>query len=458
MDIGPVVQTLKWCLELFRPAIFTSATGFNTQNRRTSHLDGLRGFAALIVYLFHHEGWIHTITNEERILASAFGYGNNYYFACLPGVRIIFAGGHFAVGIFFVISGYVLSTKPLMCINAGEYSKLGEVLSSSLFRRWLRLYIPIIFTTFIYMTSWHFLNIHATPDPKGNYWDEIYNWYIEFRDFSFIFRDSSDPSFTYNRHTWSVPAEFKGSIVIYTALMAFSRCTRNCRLWCGVGLIVYFLYIVDGWFCAMFLGGMLLCDLDLLAERNNLPDFFAALSPFKGILFYLSFFVSIYLGGVPYQSGDGAELRVSPGWYYISFLQPQAVTDCKWFYLFWASIFLVTSISRIRLLKVFFEGRFNQYLGRISYALYLVHGPVLWLLGSRMYAATGWSGDCAIHVPACENQFSLPKNKPMGLEMSFLLPHLILLPVTLWMAEIVTRLFDQTSVQFSQWLYGKMLL
>ncbi|KAH9884281.1 hypothetical protein F4778DRAFT_763710 [Xylariomycetidae sp. FL2044] len=30
---------------------------------------------------------------------------------------------------------------------------------------------------------------------------------------------------------------------------------------------------------------------------------------------------------------------------------------------------------------------------RLSYALYLVHGPVLWMLGGRLYAAAGWHRD-----------------------------------------------------------------
>ena len=41
------------------------------------------------------------------------------------------------------------------------------------------------------------------------------------------------------------------------------------------------------------------------------------------------------------------------------------------------------------------------------------------------------------------------------MEIAFLAPNLILLPLTLWMAEIVTRLVDEPSVKFAQWFYSK---
>jgi peptidoglycan/LPS O-acetylase OafA/YrhL len=151
-------------------------------------------------------------------------------------------------------------------------------------------------------------------------------------------------------------------------------------------------------------------------------------------------------------------LKTSSGWYYLSFLKPQAVFDYKWFYLFWAATFLVASIPRISWLKSFFETRFNQYLGRISFALYLVHGPVILTLGDRLYVAAGWPREShRMGVPDWINLFPISKAGPLGLELSFLLPHLIILPVTLWVAEIVTKLLDKPTVKFAQWAYGRML-
>lgn len=452
----------KTFVNLVRPSFLTkkttSANGKQAmmKTRRTAYLDGVRGFAAFMVYLGHHQLWGHDSTIAEPILENAFGYNRQFYFACLPFIRTFFSGGHYAVSVFFVLSGYVLSAKPLVLINDGDYVKLGDNMSSALFRRWLRLFIPVIGTTFVYITIWHVFGIHAMPDPQGNYRDEVWNWYAEFKNFSFIFRMGGEPWFSYNFHSWSIPVEFKGSIVVYTTLMAFSRCTRNARLWCEFGLIVYFMWIADGWFCALFMAGVLISDLELLALDNNLPRFLYKIEPYKTTVSYILLCCSIYLGGVPAQNRDVTNLRNSPGWYYLSFLKPQAVFDYKWFYLFWAAIFLVVSIPRLPWLKAFFETRFNQYLGRISFGFYLIHGPVLWTLGDRIYAATGWTREAhAVICPGWINKFPLPKVGPYGLELGYLLPHLILLPLTLWLAEITTKVFDEPSVRFAQWAYAK---
>lgn len=172
-------------------------------------------------------------------------------------VRTFFTGGHFAVSVFFIISGYVLSAKPLTLIHANEYTKLGDNLASALFRRWLRLFIPILVVTFMYMTSWHLFGIWTvSPEHQPTYREELWNWYKEFKSFSFVFRTGGEGWFTYNFPTWSIPVEFKGSIAVYTALMAFSRCTKNARLLGQLGLIFYFMYIADGWYGAMFIAGM----------------------------------------------------------------------------------------------------------------------------------------------------------------------------------------------------------
>ena len=457
--LGAYARSLRCNLDFFRPLLLKRIDSPNKPLRRTAYLDGLRGFAALLVYWHHHQLWAHDARGQNPILENAFGYENKYYFACFHGIRTFFTGGHFAVSVFFVISGYALSTKPMSLVQTGDHLKLGDNLASALFRRWLRLYIPLICTTFLYMTSWHAFGIWAAAaEPQSTYSDEVWKWYNEFKNFSFIFRLGGEPWFTYNFHLWSIPVEFKGSIVVYTSLLAFSRCTRNARLWCQLGLVFYFMFVADGWYCAMFVTGMLLCDLDLLATNNNLPSFFYKLDSFKELIFCNLFVVAVYLGGVPSSNLDVAVLRASPGWYYLSLLKPQAVFDYKWFYLFVSATLLVSSVSHLPWLKAFFELRFNQYLGRICFALYLVHGPVIWTLGDRIYSAVGWSKESrAAVIPQWYNKLPLPSFGPMGLELSFLIPHIILLPVTLWIAELVTKIFDEPSVKFANWLYGKTL-
>ncbi|KIW08536.1 uncharacterized protein PV09_00504 [Verruconis gallopava] len=426
--------------------------------RATAWLDGLRGFAALMVYVLHHEVWAHDSLGADKILENAFGYEGRHYLAQLPGIRLLFGGGHFSVAIFFVISGYVLTLKPLKLVHNGEFEKLSDNLGSALFRRWLRLYIPVAATTFLFMTAVYIHpNLQTNLKPERRYIDEVWKWYDDFKQFSFVYKQGGVPWMLYNFHAWTIPLEFKGSIIVYTVVLALARATANARLCLTVGLMYYFMYVVDGWYASCFLGGMLLVDLDIMAERDQLPRFITRLRPWKDLIFYTLLVVGLYLGGAPAYGLGIENLRDAWGWHYLSYLRPSAVYMPKSFYLFWGGMFVVASIPRIPWLKAFFQLPIIQWIGKVSYALYLVHGPILWTFGDRMYAAVGWArADHAINIPSWAGILRLPKWGPFGLELNFLFAQMIILPVTLWASSLATRAFDEPAMKFAAWLYGRV--
>jgi hypothetical protein len=127
------------------PSFFQSSYEYNTKLHPTSWLDGLRGFAALFVYFAHYIlVWYPTL---DKGYASG---PDEYYIAQLPYIRVIFSGFGM-VCLFFVISGYVLSYSSLQKIRNGDLPALFDTLASSVFRRWLRLFLPIFVSTFITM-------------------------------------------------------------------------------------------------------------------------------------------------------------------------------------------------------------------------------------------------------------------------------------------------------------------
>ena len=450
--------TLRGLRHLLWPKRTSGADGAAPKPLRpTAYLDGLRGFAALLVYVHHHQLWAHTL-KQMTAFENSFGYEGKFHLATLPLIRNFFTGGHMAVAIFYVISGYVLSVKPLSLIHAGEHLKLFDNLASAFFRRWFRLYIPLIVTTFVYVTSWHVFNVwNPLCEAKGTLGEELWNWYIEFKNFSFLYKEGW-MWVTFNTHLWSIPMEMRGSVITFIACTALARATPKARLLCLAGMVYYFLYVVDGYYCALFMMGMLLCDLDLLAARPGayFPRWLRLLEPYKTFVFYHVFLVGMYFGGVPSESQKMDQLRANPGWYWLSYLKPQAVFDYKWFFLFWAGTMVVASVPRIAWLRRFFEWRFCQFLGRISFALYLVHGPILNIIGDRLYYAVGWvRTEEEKHLPVAHwaNLVPLPKVGPMGLEVAFLIPNLFLLPFTLWVADFVTRTVDEPAVRISAWLY-----
>lgn len=106
----------------------------------TGFLDGMRGLAAFCVLVAHWSGWIYN---------NRYGYGakHDYWdFLRLP-IVCLFYHGFTQVTIFFVISGYVLSYRPIRLFRSGKTAEFNKVLTSTLFRRWARLFLPPAFST-----------------------------------------------------------------------------------------------------------------------------------------------------------------------------------------------------------------------------------------------------------------------------------------------------------------------
>lgn len=112
----------------------------------TAWLDGMRGLAALFVFVQHLSYPIHDVfsawTPEQ-------GYN---HFLRLPLIRFFYDGA-FMVAIFFVLSGYALSYKPVKQMRNGETDTLVQTLSSSVFRRAIRLYLPCFASTLLIVLS-----------------------------------------------------------------------------------------------------------------------------------------------------------------------------------------------------------------------------------------------------------------------------------------------------------------
>ena len=78
------------------------------------------------------------------------------------------------VHVFFVISGLVLSRKPLQLARAHRYDDLHKTLSSSVFRRTIRLYLPAAFSTFLILllirAGW------SRPPIDGEFLAQVEDW------------------------------------------------------------------------------------------------------------------------------------------------------------------------------------------------------------------------------------------------------------------------------------------
>lgn len=108
----------------------------------TAYLDGIRGLAALFVFFCHYFYQAFTI-------AEGWGCGEtNYHILKLPFLRLWYQGPP-AVCVFFVISGYALSYRLLKLARNRSYTDFSTAISSLVFRRAIRLYLPTAISTFM---------------------------------------------------------------------------------------------------------------------------------------------------------------------------------------------------------------------------------------------------------------------------------------------------------------------
>lgn len=399
--------------------------------RPTAYLDGLRGLAAFAVYTAHSEAWNHDV----QLIQYGFGYKEHYSFITLPFVRVFFTGGHSAVAIFFVISGFVLSQRPLQLIKRNQ--DVYEVLSSAVFRRPIRLFMPFIAVTFIFLTLWHIFSIELEwPKPQPTYFGEVINWWNEFTAFTYPFKTPSDAWFTYDFPLWTIPIEFQGSILVFVTLLAFSRIKAKARIILISVMAVYFLHC-GGWQMTCFLSGMILAETDYHNHYLFLPAMYLASQPAGAKTISLSY--------------------DTPGWYYLTSIIPPVYANVD-YWRFWATIaapMIVASVSH-PFARTILESRFPQYLGRISFALYLVHIPIAGTIGDRIFRMTGFVRP-GTAPSAWDNLFPVPAIGPLGLELSFLIPQMIILPITLYISELATRAFDEPSMRLGKWAYEKVV-
>lgn len=75
------------------------------------------------------------------------------------------------MALFFLLSGYVCSIKPLRLARAGKYEEAWSCIASSAFRRMVRLFIPATLATFV---AFVFAQCGAFELAHGI--DMEYNW------------------------------------------------------------------------------------------------------------------------------------------------------------------------------------------------------------------------------------------------------------------------------------------
>ncbi|KAF2664090.1 acyltransferase [Microthyrium microscopicum] len=424
--------------------------------RPTAYLDGMRGLAAFAVCLCH-------MAYTCFVITIGYGYGppdQNRNFLQLPFIRLFYSGPPM-VCVFFVISGYSLSFKPLKQMRSHQYDSLLTTMSSSVFRRALRLFVPTITSTFLVLCMLRLgwfertrpLAIDKTfhrnvqeyhLEPQLTLKLQFYDWIWQMFNFICVFNWATfSGSTNYDLHLWTIPVEFRASLMLFLALVALARLRPGLRLTFLSGL---FLFVMrnDRWELMLFFSGMFLAELDLISAITTPPT----VAPLHSSLHSLKstrtiLYLSLAILSLYFMSQPDDHFELAPGWRYLATLIPEWWSEKYRFYQTLGSIGLMLATTRLPLLQAPFNTPIIQYLGKISYALYLVHGPVMHVVG---YIVEGWAW--SITGVETESQYVA----------GFVLAACINIPLIIWAADVFWRFVDAPSVRFARWVEGKVVV
>ena len=434
----------------------------------TSYLDGMRGLAALFVFFCHYfyacfrvaEGW---------------GFGEeNYYILKLPFIRLFYQGPPM-VCVFFIISGYALSLRPLKLMRARAHDRLAGTMSSFVFRRAFRLFLPTAASTLLvvfmlriglyewtrdfandptYLRNMREIHYHRFKTNSGQLTDWGWNMFRFFHIWSW---QQYGGSTAYDVHLWTIPVEFRASMMLFLTLIGTSGLKTGFRFFFLFAAMA-FSYRSDRWEMVLFFTGMFLAEYDLIrgahsgVASNSLPVSEPVsllgqpqppLSPgsaprsrrLRSIVWAALSIFALYL-----MSAPDVGYEWTPGWVYLSSLIPKWVYDKYRYWQCAGSILFVFAVGHSPSWQRFFNNPIAQYCGKISYAIYLMHGPVLHTVG---YATERW----AWRITGIETDAQYVHG--------FVLGSIFVVPMVVWAADVWWRLVDAPTVRFSKWLETK---
>lgn len=425
----------------------------------TAYLDGMRGLAAFAVFLCHlsYSTWDITHTYGAGVPGLP---SENKYLLQLPIVRLIYSGPPM-VAIFFVISGYALSYKPLKQMRSRDFEGFANTLTSAIFRRPLRLFLPCFASTLIVVCLTRLGLYKLTEDfaldmravHEDHYWTapdlmtQLCDWVRKMLDFINVFDWSLYAGSTdLDRHLWTIPVEFRCSLGLFLTQIFVAKMVPRTRLSALAALILWGTYW-NRWEMVPFWAGIVIAELDLIKiAKNELPmsekGTFNQLGSRCRSFWRTLFDTAIFVTGLFFASYPDAEGHISPGYVHLTRLIPERYTEKHRFWPTIGAVMIVWSTSNLSFLKRVFTTRFIQYLGKISFPLYVCHGFVIHTFGYMMMDGV-WDA-----TNAWDDRGRLEKG--------FAVAALCTIAVTVWVSDVFLHMVDNRSVRFSRWLESKV--
>lgn len=329
---------------------------------KNQNADGLRGIAAFGVAVGHFlTAFLPTMLHKNYPMIFPENTNPSVLFEVLTSPLVsIFYNGHFAVILFFVLSGYVLSLPYF-----SNESNFIEVLSKRLWGRYFRLNIPIavaIFLSYVVYKSDFYFHLQASQISGSINWFKLF--FAPEISFLTAAKEAIYESLLFGKGTlipplWTLKVEFIGSVY----LLLFYMVKPKQSLFVPFLMALILIFILSGqdsiFYFAIFFGSLL----------GNLKD----LGKYKIVFFA----IGAYFGAFQFKS---AAYDFLPTWN----ITGTDVWEVKSFYNTVGAILMTAPIVQGFGSKLF-QSRAIQFLGRISFSIYLLHFIVLCSISSYLY-------------------------------------------------------------------------
>jgi peptidoglycan/LPS O-acetylase OafA/YrhL len=368
--------------------------------RELGYVEGLRGIAALIVCAFHFALiFLPALCTPDAAKSWVIG---QRVFASSP-LNLVLNGG-FAVSLFFVLSGFVLSHA---FMQDGDPTRIWKAAA----KRYPRLMLPMLVSLLI---AWGVeaadgFYYEALKPLSGSPMDDIF---VDPPSLFSVLREGTFGTFfegdsRLNPPVWTIAAEFKGSFLVFALMIIFRRSRYR---WIGYALSAAFLY--DRYFLAFPIG------MALAALQSPNPPRYRVAS--------ILFIIAVVLGSYPlYGAEDGI-------WYWLP--TPGTANPLIFYQIIGAACLLEAVV--LSPVQGILGRPFFRFLGRISYSIYLIHFTILSSL-------------------TCFLVFSM--NPIVGYLSSVAIAFAITLPILLSAAYFFTRVIDEPATMLADW-YARLVV
>ena len=331
--------------------------------KRFMNLEGLRGIAAIMVVVYHvviifypaiAYGLTTAPTPVRHIPLEGMMYGNPLN---------VFLSGMFAVGIFFILSGFVLS---IGFFHTGRDSIVKKLAS----KRYLRLMLPALASVVIsfLLLSFHFAGSGDVASPLAHSglpseWGWITNFVEAIREGTFgIFFNSETH---YNPVLWTMAYEFAGSFIVFLFLILFGKSRYR-----GILYVALILATFGTWYIGFILG-MLIADLYAQKKLSFIAD--------RRMVAVGVLVAGLLIGGYPFGAANGTI-------YGFIQLPWMTVSGNIAVYISIGAALVTTGILSLAGVSRFFASPKISILGRYTYSLYLTHYIAMTTLGVGLFS------------------------------------------------------------------------